>query len=182
MPTPRPLAPADATGLAVPIALPAPLARVRRRWDRAALAGAGAHVTLLYPFLPRDRLVPSVRSELATLAAGTAPWVVRFDRVRRWEEGLVWIEPVDALPFRGLTEAVVSRWPDHPPYGGLFDEVIVHLTIAESDAAPLELVEAVARRAVPFEARAERMEVWRQEGGRWRPHWRLPFGDVRLRR
>lgn len=171
------------TGLAVPIRLPGRLAAIRRRWDRAARAGAQPHVTVLYPFLGPGRLDPGVRRQLAAIVAGLAPFEVRFERLRRWE-GLVWIEPEDPRPFERLTAAVAARWPEHPPYGGLFDDVIVHLTVVESDEAPLEEVEAVARAALPFSGRADRLELWRQdEAGRWRPHWRLPFpGDRPVRR
>jgi hypothetical protein len=49
--------------------------------------------------------------------------------------------------------------------------------VVESDDAPLDDVEAVARRVAPFTAPAERLELWCQNAaGRWRPRWRMPFG------
>jgi 2'-5' RNA ligase len=173
---------ASVTGLAVPVRLPRPLATLRRRWDRAALAGAQPHVTILYPFLPAEALGPDVRRELAAIAGAIAPFEVRFDRLRRWDD-LVWVEPADPRPFEGLTRLVVTRWPAYPPYGGLFDEVLVHLTVVESPTAPLDAVEAAARATLPFSGRADRLELWRQDAaGRWRPHWRLPFRqETRLR-
>ena len=169
------------TGLAVPIRLPAGLARIRRRWDRAARAGARPHVTVLYPFVPAVDLTPTDRAALAAIAATIPPFDVRFRRVRRFDEGVVWIEPEPSLPFQRLTAAVVERWPDHPPYGGLFDEVIPHLTVVEADddagAPPLEAIEAEVARHLPVHGRAERLELWRQdEAGRWWPHWRLRLG------
>ena len=75
------------------------------------------------------------------------------------------------------TTAIASRWPAWPPYGGLFDTVIPHLTIAESEDAPLEAVVAAVEAELPFDGRADRLELWLQdEGGRWRPHWTFPLG------
>ena len=164
------------SGLAVPFRVPPALVRLRRRWDYAALAGAGAHVTILFPFLPCPDLQPGVRAELAAIAGRLPAFDVRFERVRRFP-GLVWIEPEPAEPFSTLTAAVAARWPDHPPYGGMFETVIPHLTVVESEDAPLDDVEDAARRAAPFTARAERLELWCQDAAaRWRPRWRMPFG------
>jgi hypothetical protein len=163
------------SGLAIPFAIPPALEAVRRRWDRAASAGAEAHVTILYPFLPCATLGRPVRTELAAIARRVAAFEVRFERVRRFD-GLVWIEPDRPHGFVALTSAVVARWPNHQPYGGAFDEVIPHLTVVESEVAPFDIVAAVAQRAVPFSGRAERLELWCQDAaGRWRPRWRMPF-------
>lgn len=168
---------APRTGLAIPFRLPPQLWALRRRWDRAALAGAQPHVTILYPFLPPAMLTDATREALAAIAAGVHPFDVRFQRVRRWEDGLVWVEPEPVEPFRRVTGSVVERWPEHPPYEGLFDEVIVHMTLVESATAPLPEIERAARAAVPFTGRADRLELWRQDdAGRWRPHWRLRLG------
>jgi 2'-5' RNA ligase len=140
-----------ATGLAVPIRLPPGLARIRRRWDRAARAGAQPHVTVLYPFIRADLLTPTDRAALAAIAGSVAPFEVTFRRVRRFDEGVVWIEPDPSAPFRALTDAVAARWP--------------------------AAIEAAVRAHLPFGARADRLELWRQdEAGRWQPHWRLRLG------
>jgi len=170
--TPRPVA----SGLVVPFTVPGALARLRERWDGAALAGAGPHVTILYPFLPCEALGPEDRAELAAIAGGVPAFEVRFERVRCFTD-LVWIEPEPAEPFAALTAAVVERWPDHPPYGGAFETVIPHLTLVESEDAPLGSIEDAAARVGPFVRRAQRLELWCQDAaGRWRPRWRIPFG------
>jgi 2'-5' RNA ligase superfamily len=171
--------PLPPSGLAIPVTLPPALARLRRRHDRAASAGAQPHVTVLYPFIPCVSLSPAIRDELAVVAGSIEPFTVRFAAVRRFE-GVVWIEPEPAEPFLTLTAAVVARWPDYPPYGGLFDTVIPHLTIAESDVAPLAEIEAEAARALPFSAPVGRLELWCQdEAGGWRPRWQWPLGTAR---
>lgn len=71
-----------ASGLVVPFTVPRALAGLRERWDRVALAGAGPHVTILYPFLPCDALGPAERTELAAMAGGMPAFEVRFERAR----------------------------------------------------------------------------------------------------
>lgn len=165
------------TGIAIPIRIPARLARIRRRSDTAALAGARAHVTVLFPFAPVRRLGPEDRVALATIAGRIDPFEVRFERVRRFDGELVWIEPDPAEPFLRLTADVADRWPAFPPYGGRFETLIPHLTVVESETVPLEPIETEVRAAAPFSARATRMELWRQDdAGRWHPHWVLPLG------
>lgn len=167
------------SGIAVPIALPPSIARIRRRWDLAASLGARAHVTVLFPFLPEIDLTPTVRGELAGVAASVEPFDVRFATTRRWE-GVLWLVPDPAEPFLRLTAAAARRWPDWPPYGGLFDTVIPHLTIAESDTAPMADLESRVGAALPFTGRATHLETWFQDpSGRWRPRWRIALGGVR---
>ena len=169
----------DATrpsGIAVPIALPMAVARVRRQWDLAASLGARPHVTVLFPFLPEAKLTPAVRSALVGIAASAEPFEVRFASVRRFD-GVLWLEPEPAAPFRHLTAAVVARWPDWPPYGGLFDTVIPHLTVVESDIALLDGLEPIIAAALPFTSRATHLETWFQDpAGRWQPRWRIALG------
>jgi 2'-5' RNA ligase len=168
--------PARVGALVVPFTVPPALARVRQRWVYAALTGAGPHVTILFPFLPCAELGPAVRAELAAIARIVPAFEVRFERVRRFP-GLVWVEPEPAEPFATLTAAIARRWPDHPPYGGAFETVIPHLTVVESEVAALPEIEDLARRSTPFSRRAQRLELWCQDGaGRWRTRWRLPFG------
>jgi 2'-5' RNA ligase len=176
MPTAYALGMTPITGVAVPIALPDRLARIRRRWDHAAALGARSHVTTLYPFTPVASLTPEHRRELAAIAARIQPFEVRFRHVRRWP-GVVWIQPEPDDGFRALTKALVARWPDFLPYEGVHDEVIPHLTIAESETAALDAIESQVAAALPFSARATALELWRQDATeRWYPHWRVPLG------
>ena len=92
------------SGLAVPIRLPPAIARLRRRWDRAARAGPRPHVTVLYPFLPTPPARrPTSGGAWPRSPVAVEPFEVRFHRVRRFDDGVVWIEPEPAEPFRRLT-------------------------------------------------------------------------------
>ena len=163
------------SGVVVRIRLPGTLERLRRR---LAVAGADvpAHVTLLYPFLPAVDLTRDVRAALADIAREVPPFEVSFAELGRFP-GVVYLVPAPASPFIRLTEAIVTRFPDHPPYGGTFPEVIPHLTLAETDEARLDAVADAARRGLPFSCDVRAIEVLTEEvASGWRSRWRLPLG------
>jgi 2'-5' RNA ligase len=165
-----------ASAVVVRVPLPPALARLRSRWDRAARLGVPPHVTVLFPFLKPSALDPTVRRQLAGIAATVAPFEVRFTSVGRFPN-VVYLAPEPADPFVALTEAVASRFPEHPPYEGAFDVVIPHLTITEADEAPLDELEALAAGSLPFHRRATALEVIVEgDDGRWRSRWRIPLG------
>jgi 2'-5' RNA ligase len=141
-------------------------------------------VTILYPFVPAARLVPAVRQVLAEIARKVEPFDVRFEGVGRFPS-VVYLAPDPAAPFSGLTRAIHARFPDYPPYEGVFAEVVPHLTITETldpavDETMLESVAAEATRDLPFTVVIDRLEVL-VEGldGHWRGGWRLPLGAER---
>jgi 2'-5' RNA ligase len=168
--------PEATSAVVVRIPVPAALTRSRRRWDWAAGVGVPAHVTILYPFVPPGGLVPKVRRSLAAIAANQEPFLVVFDEVRRFP-GVVYLAPRPVAPFLLLTEAVAGRFPDFPPYGGAFAEVIPHLTVAESHVAPLDEIAVDTAAVLPFRHRVTALEVLVEGGdGRWHRRWRIPLG------
>ncbi|NUP83938.1 MAG: 2'-5' RNA ligase family protein, partial [Nonomuraea sp.] len=99
----------------------------RERYDPSAAEGVPAHVTVLYPFLPFE-LVDT--SALAELFAAWASFDVEFRGFGHFP-GVLYLAPEPAEPFRELTTAVAERWPEAPPYGGAFPDVVPHLTVAD---------------------------------------------------
>jgi len=166
--------PASAVIVRVPI--PAPLERLRRRWDRAAGLGVPSHVTLLFPFLDASALDPACRRVVAAVAGAVAPFSVRFERIERFPT-VLYLAPEPAEPFRRLTHELAGRFPEHPPYGGAFDDVIPHLTIAENAEAPFDSITAEVAGTLPIERAVSNLEVLIQTtDGRWHGHWRVPLG------
>lgn len=159
------------------IALPADLAAQRDGADRMAALGVPAHVTILFPFLHVGELAEPVRSTLAGIAADAAPFIARFAHVER-HDGTVWLLPADQRPFLDLTRAVAAAWPDHPPYEGIHDELIAHLTLVESpDARALDAAQEAAVNTGPLEAQVDALTVIvEDERDRWHPRWHLPLG------
>jgi hypothetical protein len=61
-------------------------------------------------------------------------------------------------PFLALIDAVRARWPGYPPYGGAFDEVTPHLTVAQGPPSLLDQIEGALPTRLPVTIRVER--VW----------------------
>jgi hypothetical protein len=167
----------DRSAVIVPIELPPGLQAVRDAGDPLAARGVPAHVTVLFPFLPVAALTPVVRSDLARLAARQAPFIARFSRVEAREE-MVWLVSDDQQPFLDLTDSVVNLWPAHPPYGGIHDTLIPHLTLLEAtDCQALGAAWAAAVDIGSFEMTVRELTVITENAsGTWRTRWRMPLG------
>ena len=144
------------------------VSELRRAHDPAAARGVPAHVTLLFPFAPHDAIEEEALAELF----GRFPaFAFALDRVERFDEGTVWLHPAPSTPFVDLTAAVRQRWPQYPPYEGIHDEVIPHLTVSEE---PVEVdlplpIACTAREVTLFEEDAQT--------GHWMVRRRFPLGQ-----
>lgn len=151
------------SALLVPVPAAEDLVREHRlAHDPVAPLGIPAHITVLYPFVPPAALDASVERAVADVLAGFAPFDYTLLDVRRFDDGVLYLAPEPHEPFAALTDALAARWPEHPPYGGGFDTVIPHLTVAMADGAPVAAMEQHLRRGLPLRTRAE--EVWLMEG------------------
>lgn len=113
--------------------------------------GIPPHVTLLHPFVPAELVDDSVVEKLGLLFAAAPQFVVTFREIRNWP-GMAYLAPEPPDPFAALTGAIVERWPDYPPYEGVHETVIPHLTVAYGDAPLLSEVEADVIPKLPIEA------------------------------
>jgi len=167
------------SGVIVRTPIPRSIARIRRALDEGATLEVPPHVTILFPFLPPDRLDASIRRELAAIAAAHRPFDVRFMTVGRFPS-VLYLAPDPVGPFVALTEACAERFPDFPPYAGAHDEIVPHLTVIEGDQASNVDVARQLEAALPFSVRVRAIEVITpSEQGPWRLRWRLPLGVVR---
>jgi 2'-5' RNA ligase len=123
--------------------------RERTCADRPSI-GVPPHVTLLFPFMPAE-VVDGSLNDLRELFAATASFSVSFRELRRWP-GIAYLAPEPPEPFARLTEAIVERWPDHPPYEGVHETVTPHLTVAYGGDALLADVEGDVTPKLPIEA------------------------------
>jgi 2'-5' RNA ligase len=147
----------------------------RRRFDSSAAAGVPAHVTVLIPFLDIERIDDAVIGDLGALIGARSPFTVRFSECRRFPE-VLYLAPAPDQPFRALTEAIVTRWPETPPYGGRFTEIIPHLTVAHDQPPPVlaEVAAALADR-LPITATISAVGLFVSDGHRWRRHLEFPL-------
>ena len=143
----------------------------RDQHDPSAAVGVPAHLTVLYPFHP-PALAPAVLARLGELFAEFAPFDYSLTELRRFP-GVLYLAPAPEAPFRALTRRVAEAFPDYPPYGGKFAEIIPHLTLAQlEDAARLESVaahfHATCGPRLPVRLRAKAVALLDNDQGDWR--------------
>jgi 2'-5' RNA ligase len=102
----------------------------RDRFDPSAAKGMPAHITILFPFKPPPELTPAIGEVLAGLFSQWPRFNVSLSKLGRFPDAL-YLAPGPEEPFHQLTQLVMERFPEHPPYEGEFVETIPHLTIAQ---------------------------------------------------
>lgn len=150
----------------------------RAKGDPSAGQDLPAHVTLLYPFVPADRLDAGVLAELGWFFLHVDPFSVRFDQLGWFHDsGVVYLDPADD-DLDQLIRALARRWPECPPYGGVFDEVHAHLTVVQTADADLRAQAAAGvGPGLPLETTATRAELWSAGAdGRWSLREAFPLG------
>jgi 2'-5' RNA ligase len=115
------------------------------------------HVTVLYPCPPEPLAIAQVLEPFA-------PFDVVFARLDRFP-GVLWLAPEPAEPFVAMTEAMVARFPDWEPYGGVYKSVIPHLTVAQSS---LDDVAVQIEPLLPIASRVETVVLYESADG---VHW-----------
>ena len=172
------------TAVIVPVtAAEAAVSRLRLRYDRSAPFGVPAHVTIVFPFVPVDRLDQADLADLAGIFADEASFEVTLTRFgqfpgRPGDPETLWLAPEPSDPFRRLTGKVADRWPEAPPYGGIFDDVIPHLTVTETAPAPvIEQSEKAVRAALPISAWIRKGSLLVFDGLVWREQAALPLSS-----
>jgi 2'-5' RNA ligase len=151
----------------------------REQFDSSAAQGMPAHVTVLYPFLPEARLTREAVAQLRELCAAVPVLDLVFRRTGRFP-GVLYLDPEPADGLRELTVAVAERWPEAPPYGGAFDGVVPHLTVAhDAGEDVLDQAEADVLGRLPITTRLAEAHLYVSDGDRWRLRARLPFRGAR---
>lgn len=164
------------SAVVVPVPAAEPLVSAwRQRFDASAAQGMPAHITALYPFLPEERLTGEVVAELRGLCAAVPALDLTFARFARFPD-VLYLDPAPADRLRQLTLAIARRWPEAPPYGGAYDEVVPHLTVAQgATAACVAAIEADVLPRLPLRTRLVEAWLYVFAGARWRARERLAF-------
>ena len=151
---------ATETAVIVPIDAAEPVvAEHRHHLDVAASWGVPAHVSVLYPFVHPDAIDDDVISRLSTALRSVPAFDCTFGRCDWFGQDVLWLAPDPDRPFRELTSAVWRAFPDHPPYGGVFEDVVPHLTVGErrrGSVSALQAAEATVSRQLPIRVHIDR--------------------------
>jgi 2'-5' RNA ligase len=105
----------------------------REKHDPSAADGMPAHITLLYPFKALADVGPNELESLRNCFARFAPFHFTLASTGRFAAHVLYLVPTPDEPFRQLTMAIWERYPETPPYGGKFPDVVPHLTVAEAE-------------------------------------------------
>ena len=139
--------------------------------------GIPFHVTLLYPFAPREDLTEALLGELGSFFAALEPFHFELTRIAAWPRVVYGVpEPDDAL--LACMHALWAKFPSWPPYGAEFTEVLPHATLGEDvDAAAVR--DEIERRVAPYlphRCQARDVALWEEfEPNRWREQERFPL-------
>jgi 2'-5' RNA ligase len=131
----------------------------------------------MFPFVPPADLTDTVVAELESLVGQTPAFSYALTGVRRFEPGVVYLEPAPADPFVRLTRDIGERF-GMLPFGGAFGKhPIPHLTIAMPESG--RTLQEIAKRLepdLPISLIAE--EAWLMAGSHgagWKTIRVMPF-------
>jgi hypothetical protein len=160
------------TGLIVPIEAAAALVAPWAGLIPVASRPLPPHVTALWPFLPVEAFDADAERRLEALLAGVPAFSFALARVAELADAAVLL-PEPAAPFRALTRLIWDEWPEYPPYGGAFDDVVPHLAVAvDPPAAARATIERALTPQLPLPCRATEVLVVEE----------TPSGPLRLGR
>jgi 2'-5' RNA ligase len=134
-------------------------------------AGMPPHITIFYPFLNVRTIDAETESTLGALLAEVPAFDFGLSEIGRFP-GVVYLAPDPASPFIALTEAIAERWPDHQPYGGAFEEIVPHLTVAYGAPIPGGLAEQL-----PLRVQASEVWLMSRVARRWTRRRAFPLGQ-----
>jgi 2'-5' RNA ligase len=124
---------APITGIVIPVREAETLVRSRMLQVPPSLrplgSGAGAHITLLAPFRPEADIGDTVLDRLDGFFADLTPFSYALTEVCEFPGGITYLAPEPATAFRRMTLELHRAFPEFPPYGGAFDDIVPHLTV-----------------------------------------------------
>lgn len=119
---------------------------LRQRCDPSASVGMPAHITVLFPFMPAERITSEILSRAETAVRTVRSFSFSLGEVGRWPE-TAYLLPNPHAPFAALTHALSKAFPGYRPYGGKYSEVVPHLTVADRSTV---LADERKRSSAPF--------------------------------
>jgi 2'-5' RNA ligase len=149
--------------------LDARIADIRARHDPAARQGMPAHVTVLYPFMDPARLGPEPRERLAATLRDFAAFELAFRRIGRFPQ-VLWVAPEPQAEVVALGRALAGAFPEFQPYGGEFETIVPHVTVAQGEGLDLGRLEPELRGRLepPVRQRVEAVSLFATVRRRWR--------------
>jgi hypothetical protein len=89
---------------------------------------------------------------------------------------VTYLAPEPAATFRRLTSELHKLFPEFPPYGGAFDEIVPHLTVPLTEGEDLSTLAAALTPSLPLSVHASAAAVFVTDEDGARVLGTLPFG------
>ena len=135
------------------------LSYVRSRYTgEVPPVGVPAHLTLHFPWMPPTRINERTIAELTSLFSGFPLFDITLELGWFGTEVLLLV-PRDPVPLIRLTKAIINRWPEFPYYGGEYDNIEPHVTLAYGDEPSLSKLAAEIADQVPIRVRASTVDL-----------------------
>ncbi len=138
-------------------------------------------ITLLYPWIPVERLAHADLHGLTDFFAARRPFAFELTRVAEFPGAVVYGVPEPDHELRDLMRSLWARYPDTPPYGRPGSDPPPHATLARLDVPPPRTLEQVCDRVADLlPARfvvAEATLMGEIEPNVWRVRKRLPLDN-----
>lgn len=170
---------ANESAIIVPVAEVEPIVGpLRLRYDKSALFGVPAHITLLIPFHP-PLIAEAEIADLAEFFSTVPAFEFSFIEVRRFPQ-TAYLHPDRAPRFKTIITKLLERWPECGPYNGAFPDIVPHLTVADQvDAQILHEVQDLLSDHLPINCIAK--EAWllfSNDSGFWSRRTCFPLGTL----
>ncbi|GAA1251023.1 hypothetical protein GCM10009676_42250 [Prauserella halophila] len=137
-------------------------------------AFAHAHITLLAPWLTAP--TPADVDVVTRVAAATPAFDTVLERIETFPDGLIHLRADPDRPLRTLTRTLAAAFPQCPPYGGRFGDVVPHVTLDRAvDGVTPATVAADLAPALPVRLRVDRIDLqwWENDNCHVRESWKL---------
>jgi 2'-5' RNA ligase len=145
----------------------------RRRYTGDGARGMPPHVTLIIPFADSSEVEERLEG-IGWVLSDFAPFDFALRETARFAE-LLYLRPEPVEPFVAMTEALADVFPEFPPYGGEFEEIVPHVTVAQAKDEVCAEIERELLVQLPVETRCERAWLVENAPTGWRRHTAFPL-------
>jgi 2'-5' RNA ligase len=151
-----------------------------REHSNAGRDGMTPHVTLFVPFVPAGEIDEDIDERLRRVVGRFQAFDYQLRRFEYFERGVLYLAPEPSRPFIDLVLALTAEFPDYPPYEGIYEEVVPHVTVAESqDRELLDRIRSELEPRLPIDCRAEATTIVERGADlRWRRRTSYALGSL----